>query len=107
MVRSNYISSGLQSPRLPQKPSRLCNEQELRANSHASMAQLHRTPRSDEQLSAPPNFRIGLLEADFEGEIISGQDVLEYYATYGHNANISLFFLVIDPEGHGPYDLQV
>lgn len=55
----------------------------------------------------PPNFRIGMLEADYEGEIINALDVVDYYATYGHTANIQLFHLVADePSGH-PYDLRV
>lgn len=55
----------------------------------------------------PPNFRIGMLEADYEGEIINALDVVDYYASYGHTANIQLFHLVADePSGH-PYDLRV
>lgn len=57
--------------------------------------------------AGPPNFRLGLLEADFDGELITGMDVIEYYSTYGHSANIKLFHLVSDdPIGH-PYNLRV
>ena len=57
--------------------------------------------------AGPPNFRVGLLEADFDGEIATGMDVIEYYSTYGHFSNIKLFHLVSDdPSGH-PYNLRV
>lgn len=57
--------------------------------------------------AGPPNFRAGLLEADFDGELVTGMDVIEYYSTYGHSANIKLFHLVTDnPDGH-PYNLRV
>lgn len=57
--------------------------------------------------AGPPNFRAGLLEAEFKSEIITGMDVIEYYSTFGHSSNIKLFHLVSDePSGH-PYNLRV
>lgn len=57
----------------------------------------------------PPNFRIGLLEDEYEGELITALDVIEYYATYGHNANIKSFHLLQDfSVAHpSPYYLRV
>lgn len=34
-------------------------------------------------------------------------DVVDYYATYGHTANIQLFHLVADDPSGNPYDLRV
>lgn len=48
-----------------------------------------------------------MLEADYEGEIINSLDVVDYYATYGHTANIELFHLVADDTSGHPYDLRV
>ena len=57
----------------------------------------------------PANYRIGLLEPDYPHEIVSGFDVVEYYATYGHAANIKLFHLnAVSPACSGnPYELNV
>jgi hypothetical protein len=59
------------------------------------------------QLS-PPNFRIGLIEAGYDGEIVTALDVVEYYATYGHSANIKIFHLVRESDGvvPSPYNLR-
>jgi hypothetical protein len=75
-----------------------------------STGKRHGTASKDIQLPAkanPPNFRVGMLESDFQSEIITAMDVIEYYSTYGHAANIKLFYLVSDdPSGH-PYNLRV
>ncbi|CAG9466170.1 unnamed protein product [Pedinophyceae sp. YPF-701] len=49
----------------------------------------------------------GTIEEDFVGTIDSGNDVIQYYARYGHNARIKVFFLVrAHQRGEGsPYDL--
>jgi hypothetical protein len=61
------------------------------------------------QATPPPNFRIGHLEVDYDNELITGMDVVEYYAMYGHSANIRLFHLNRDHEvdGPSPYALRV
>jgi hypothetical protein len=57
----------------------------------------------------PPNFRIGLLETDYDSELITGMDIVEYYAMYGHSANIKLFHLNRDHDmdNPSPYALRV
>jgi hypothetical protein len=54
-----------------------------------------------------PNFRVGLLEADYDSEIVTALDVVDYYATYGHAANIKIFYLNANEDSQNPYDLQV
>jgi hypothetical protein len=57
----------------------------------------------------PPNFRIGHLETDYDSELVTGMDVVEYYAMYGHSANIKLFHLNRDHDmdNPSPYALRV
>ena len=63
----------------------------------------------DASTPQPPNFRVGLIEAEYDGEIVTALDVVEYYAAYGHSAAIKLFHLVRDGNGvmPNPYHLRV
>lgn len=56
-----------------------------------------------------PNFRVGVIESDYDGELITALDAVEYYATYGHSANIQVFHLVRDTDDivPSPYTLRV
>ncbi|KXZ49087.1 hypothetical protein GPECTOR_23g2 [Gonium pectorale] len=49
------------------------------------------------------------IEPDFRHRIFTGNDVIEYYARYGHDARVKLFHcLKANPHGAGsPYDLTV